>query len=108
MATIPYRSQTLYYRTRLDIDSVLQRFRDVRRFSEFLCEPLKTEDYVVQSMPDASPTRWHLAHTNWLFGSRTLLGSVHGSESRGWREKKPLCQKILTNLRQRWRRQRQN
>ncbi|MFZ0427534.1 MAG: ergothioneine biosynthesis protein EgtB [Acidobacteriota bacterium] len=81
MATSPYRSQTLYYRTRLDIDSVLQRFRDVRRFSEFLCEPLKTEDYVVQSMPDASPTRWHLAHTSWFFEAFLLAPHLPGYES---------------------------
>jgi ergothioneine biosynthesis protein EgtB len=32
-----------------------------------LCKPLVTEDYVVQSMPDVSPTRWHLAHVSWFF-----------------------------------------
>jgi ergothioneine biosynthesis protein EgtB len=39
----------------------------VRRFSEALCQPLVTEDYVIQSMPDISPTKWHLAHTSWFF-----------------------------------------
>jgi ergothioneine biosynthesis protein EgtB len=47
--------------------ALLTRYRSVRRFSECLCEPLANEDYVVQSMPEASPTKWHLAHTTWFF-----------------------------------------
>lgn len=43
------------------------RFHEVRRFSERLCETLQPEDCVVQSMPDVSPTKWHLAHTSWFF-----------------------------------------
>ncbi len=43
------------------------RYEAVRRFTESLCEGLVTEDYVVQSMPDVSPTKWHLAHTSWFF-----------------------------------------
>jgi ergothioneine biosynthesis protein EgtB len=43
------------------------RYATVRRFTERLCAPLETEDYVVQSMPDVSPTKWHLAHTSWFF-----------------------------------------
>ena len=39
----------------------------VRAQSEALCEPLATEDYVVQPIVDASPPRWHLAHTTWFF-----------------------------------------
>ncbi|MEX0678860.1 MAG: ergothioneine biosynthesis protein EgtB [Pirellulales bacterium] len=44
-----------------------ERYRQVRRFTEHLCKPLAVEDFVVQSMPDVSPTRWHLAHTTWFF-----------------------------------------
>lgn len=50
-----------------DNESLRSRYVQVRTFSEQLCEPLETEDYVVQSMPDASPTKWHLAHTTWFF-----------------------------------------
>ncbi len=44
-----------------------ERFATVRAFTESLCEGLETEDYVVQSMEDVSPTKWHLAHTTWFF-----------------------------------------
>jgi len=43
------------------------RYERVRRLTEQLCDGLATEDYVVQSMPDVSPTKWHLAHTSWFF-----------------------------------------
>jgi ergothioneine biosynthesis protein EgtB len=48
------------------------RFIQTRRFTEHLCQPLAIEDYVVQAMPDASPTRWHLAHTTWFFETFVL------------------------------------
>ncbi len=53
-------------------DDLTRRYRSVRRWSEALCEPLAVEDFVVQSMPDASPTRWHLAHTTWFFETFAL------------------------------------
>lgn len=43
------------------------RFRDVRTRSEALAAPITPEDAQVQSMPDVSPTKWHLAHTTWFF-----------------------------------------
>ena len=46
---------------------LLERYTEVRRATERLCEPLAVEDYVVQAMPDASPARWHLAHVSWFF-----------------------------------------
>lgn len=45
----------------------LERYRHVRRQSENLVAPLGEEDMVVQSMPDASPSKWHLGHTSWFF-----------------------------------------
>ena len=44
-----------------------QRFRDVRKMSMHLTRLLSAEDQMLQSMPDASPTKWHLAHTTWFF-----------------------------------------
>ena len=43
------------------------RFLAVRRVSEDLVRPLRPEDTVVQSMPDVSPSKWHLAHVTWFF-----------------------------------------
>jgi ergothioneine biosynthesis protein EgtB len=47
--------------------SLIEKFQRVRNFSVHLCRSLQPEDYVVQSMPDVSPTKWHLAHTSWFF-----------------------------------------
>src|SRR5215213_10062873 len=47
--------------------SLADGYREVRAYTESLCEPLETEDFVVSSMPDVSPTKWHLAHTTWFF-----------------------------------------
>ena len=46
---------------------LIRRFKEIRRASEEICEPLEIEDFVIQSMPDVSPMRWHLAHTTWFF-----------------------------------------
>lgn len=49
------------------------RFRAVRGQTEALCAPLEVEDFVVSTMSDVSPTKWHLAHTSWFFET-FLLG----------------------------------
>jgi ergothioneine biosynthesis protein EgtB len=48
------------------------RFAQVRSHSLALASPLSAEDQCVQSMADASPTKWHLAHTSWFFEAVVL------------------------------------
>jgi len=49
------------------------QYQQVRAQSAQLCAPLVPEDYVIQSMPDVSPPKWHLAHCSWFFET-FLLG----------------------------------
>ena len=60
--------------------SLASAYQEVRSFTASLCEGLATEDYVVQSMPDVSPTKWHLAHTSWFFETFVLRPHLPGYE----------------------------
>jgi len=63
---------------RTDRTIILDRYRRIRAFTEDLCRTLQTEDYVIQSMADVSPTRWHLAHTSWFFETFLLQPHLEG------------------------------
>jgi ergothioneine biosynthesis protein EgtB len=56
----------------VDALPLVDRFLAIRQLSERLARPLSPEDQTVQSMPDASPTKWHLAHTTWFFETFVL------------------------------------
>ncbi len=52
--------------------TLLERYRAVRQATLQLCGPLSPEDLMVQSCPEASPVKWHLAHTSWFFETFVL------------------------------------
>ncbi len=64
---------------------VASRFRQVRQQTLALCASLSAEDMQLQAMPDASPTKWHLAHTTWFF-EQFVLGRdpTYQPRDRAW------------------------
>lgn len=58
--------------TRLSKQKLLNQFKKIRAFSNYLVEPLEAEDFVIQPMENASPTKWYLAHTSWFFETFVL------------------------------------
>jgi ergothioneine biosynthesis protein EgtB len=58
--------------------SLLHQYQQVRQVSDRICQPLAIEDYVIQSMADVSPPKWHLAHTTWFFETFLLVPHLPG------------------------------
>jgi ergothioneine biosynthesis protein EgtB len=64
----------------VDRIALASEYHSVRKRTDQLCEPLACDDYMIQSMPDASPVKWHLAHTTWFF--ETFLLTPHQTHYR--------------------------
>src|SRR6059058_5964195 len=62
----------------MDTVQLSRRYQSVRDRSVALTRSLGVEDMAVQSMPDASPTKWHLAHTSWFFEAVVLQPHAAG------------------------------
>lgn len=60
------------------VSDLAQFFHSVRQETQHICAPLETEDYGIQTMPDVSPAKWHLAHTSWFFETFLLKPFLDG------------------------------
>jgi len=57
----------------MDIQTnLMKEYCTIRKQTEKICQPLQTEDYIIQSITDVSPPKWHLAHTTWFFETFVL------------------------------------
>lgn len=58
--------------------TLAEKYLQIRKHSEQICEPLEVEDYVVQPIVDVSPPKWHLGHTTWFFETFILEAFMPG------------------------------
>ncbi|MEL6373150.1 MAG: ergothioneine biosynthesis protein EgtB [Pseudomonadota bacterium] len=73
----------------VNLDDLTRRLVETRALSMELASPLSSEDMVVQSMEDASPTKWHLAHVTWFF--ETFVLQAHAPGYQLFDERFPFC-----------------
>ncbi len=59
-------------------ETLLGRYEAVRSLSERICRPLEVDDYQIQSIPETSPPKWHLAHVSWFFETFLLAEFMPG------------------------------
>jgi ergothioneine biosynthesis protein EgtB len=52
--------------------NLLEKYVEIRQYTEDICKPLQTEDYVVQPIVDVSPPKWHIGHVTWFFETFVL------------------------------------
>src|SRR5580704_17468383 len=65
----------------MDREDLISEYRATRRYTEDLCIDLLVEDYVIQTMEDVSPPKWHLAHTTWFFETFILKPYINYKNS---------------------------
>jgi ergothioneine biosynthesis protein EgtB len=69
---------TASHAEQLAYSPVRERYREIRNTTLQLTRPFSAEDLMLQSMPDASPAKWHMAHTTWFFETFILSAHVPG------------------------------
>jgi hypothetical protein len=72
------RAQSFRSNARPSVSPLLRQFEQIRQTTLSLSEPYSAEDQMLQSMPDASPMKWHMAHTTWFFETFILSAHVPG------------------------------
>ena len=60
------------------MQTLLEKYKEVRQHTEAICAPLQKEDYVVQPVVDVSPPKWHIGHTTWFFETFILKNNAEG------------------------------
>ena len=80
-SVLTFRSSPPAKEVKQTAETLLPQFTAVRQQTEALTAPLNSEDQMVQSCPEASPSKWHLAHTSWFFETFVLSPHLVGYRS---------------------------